>query len=345
MTFISVFSFFIFLTITVAYSCKFKGKFDYIVFTLFVEIALILISTYRSENINDYANYAEAFLMGGSNHNEPGFEFLTKIIRANTDSFLFFLFLIASIAVTLNIIAISKFSNLIPLSLLIYVANNYILHDMIQIRCGIACGVFLFAVPFIYKRSFIKYFLIICICILFHYSSIAFLPLYFINSKKIRYKIYVSFIPIAFIACLFGLRIGNLAGLIPIPEFQALWRMYGNSLVNGVDISQINIFNFSILIRVILTIILLLNSSSLITYNKYFIIWVKIYTFSIIAFLICSDIPVIAFRVSELYQCIEFLLLPLIIYTIPRYYKPLRRFAGIAVALCLFYFNSKLIMQ
>ena len=116
---------------------KFKllNRRQFLVVIIFIGIILVIIATFRSPLMRDYSNYATAFMSGeGVGRFEPGFSLLITMIRSHTTSIILFMMVIGLISITLNIAAIVTMSNLVPLSLIFYFANNYILHDLIQIR-------------------------------------------------------------------------------------------------------------------------------------------------------------------------------------------------------------------
>ena len=73
------------------------------------------------------------------------------------------------------------------------------------------------------------------------------------------------------------------------------------------------------------------------------VLWVKMYAISIASLVLLSDVPVMSFRISELYQIVEILLIPTII-LIPSYRK-LGKYIIWIYCCCLFYVNLSSIHQ
>ena len=108
--------------------------------------------------------------------------------------------------------------------------------------------------------------------------------------------------------------ISDLMQYIPIEGLQNLWMMYEHTLGD-----EVNIFNAVQLGRVTICLLLLYFIDRISIYNKYAILLVKIYAISIAALVLFSSVPVIAFRVSELYQVVEVVLIPMAVYAINGY--------------------------
>lgn len=305
------------------------------------EIILVLLATFRSPLMPDYCNYEEAFLFGGYGYErvEPGFKLLIDVVRNQTTSIVFFMFIIAVISISLNIVAIFKMSTSVALSLLFYISNNYLLHDLIQIRCAIAAGIFVLSIQYILNRRPLYYFLLIFIACFFHISSVILFPLYFLKGNNINKTNYLILISLSFILCFIGLKMGALASIIPVPSIQTLWSAYEATQEGANSTMGVNIFNIAFLLRVIVCLAILMKIKEITKYNKYSIIWIKIYCISIASFLLCSDVPVMAFRISELLQSIEFLLFPLIIYITHRKQRIIGKIIAISIAFIFFSLN------
>lgn len=127
---------------------------------------------------------------------EPGFWILLdlnkKIFSGSIQSF----FLIyAFIAITLKFYAYIRLSPYPFLSIILYVGMFFMLHEMNQIRAGLASGIILLA--FIdYKNDYQnKYFIKIILASIFHYSSILFLLFLFLKGNR-SYKAIYAFLPV-----------------------------------------------------------------------------------------------------------------------------------------------------
>lgn len=122
---------------------------------------------------------------------EPGFWLLLII-----NHFFFynnvttFLLLYAFISVSLKIIIFEKLSSSPILTIILYVSTYYILHDMNQIRIGLACAIILWSLQDIVGKKKVSFVIKIGIAVLLHYSSVIALFLYFFNTERINKKLY-----------------------------------------------------------------------------------------------------------------------------------------------------------
>lgn len=298
-------------------------------YILFIGVTLL-----RSDELPDYKGYYDYFLTGKFERAEFGFKFYINTLKYIITSPELLFLSVALLSVGIKWSAIRKLSTYIWGSLLIYLSYFLILHDMIQIRVAVASGLLLWSTKYLYERNAIKFIVTTIIAILFHTSAIVILPLWFINTKTPQKKIYLWMVPIAYIITIMGYAIGYLIAKVPIAQIQELWLMYEYRMANneGVDI---NIFNSLHLMRCFMCTLILFNIDKIAKYCPFAIIWSKIYTISLVAFLLLSDIPVAAFRISELFQIIEILLIPTIL-LIPRYRQLGKYLIIVFAGFCLF---------
>lgn len=271
-----------------------------------------LIAAFRP-NMADRANYLLFWEGLIGDMYEPGFKFIASFLKELNANFYTFLFVSAALSIGLKLVAICRISFLVWGSLLIYLSNIFILHDMIQMRCAIASGLLLLALYYV-RENGLKHFLFISLLALFfHYSAIIILPLWFLNKQKPRKFLFIGLIIGAYLVRT-TFSLGQSVQYLPIEEVQSRWILYANSL----DM-EINIFNALQLSRVFICIVLFLAIDKIYKKNNLAILLCKIYALSIAAFVLFSDFPVLAFRISEFYQVIEIILLPMLVYIFGRY--------------------------
>ena len=277
---------------------------------LFVWLALALIAAFRPEDMADRGSYVAFWQGWGGERFEIGFATIADVLRRFTVNEYCYLFVFAALSIALKIMAICRISPLIWASLLIYTSNFFILHDMIQMRASVASGLLLHAVYYLNNRDSKRFLITFGIAFLFHYSSLIILPLWFLNTKRSYKYFYIGLIALAYV--IGGtLPVASLIQYLPLEGVQNLWTIYESSVGN-----EINIFNATQLGRVAICVFLLLFIERVSVYNKYAILLVKIYAISIAVLVLFSSVPVIAFRVSELYQIVEIVLIPMITYSI-----------------------------
>ncbi len=201
-------------------------------------------------------------------------------------------------------------SNSFFLSVIFYVSSLYFLHEMTQIRIGVATGILLLSLRYVYNRKFFPFILLIIFACFFHYSSILFFPVYFLDRYKIHKNLSLFAIIGAYILATFKVNILQVSGIgFLFPKVE----LYMMRAEKGID-EELSIWNFNVLLSLIFTIVFLLKSHQFIPKNKYFILMLKINIISILSFLIFLPVPVLAARVSQIFNIVQICLYPSIIY-------------------------------
>lgn len=300
---------------------------------------LILIAGFRSENscrdYNEYRRYYEGIkAVGNIYFIEPTFVLITLI----TPRIEWLMLIYASLGVTIKLSGIKRLTEFYFLSLLLYFSSSFIVHEMIQIRVGIATGLLLLCIEPIYNRNFRKFILIVLTAALFHYSALIILPLYFLKANKLNLILYSSIIPISYLLHAFGIHMTSILIMFPnIESIQQKLLIQQQAMSIALNPTPINVFNILQLLKIVFIYVLIWKISILQISNKYIPILLKIYIFSIATFVLFADIPVFAFRISEFMGITEIILIPMIIYIL----KP----KFIAYALCVLFAFGNLYMS
>lgn len=279
-------------------------------------IVLILIAGLRPIGIDgDSLNYVSILHVSLSNANfidkEPSFwiiDDMNKILFGGNEQTFFLIF--AVIGVSLKLLAIKKMSLSPIFSIFTYICLYFILHEMTQIRVGVASAIFLLAIPDIYNRNFKIFLFKTVLAMTFHYSAIMMLPIYFLNPYKMNFKILIFLPLIAIISMLVSVEILTiLTDLLPVlPDFIAdKINIYILLLDNG-KFNNINVLNFYY------GSLLIIYYSMLLHYrhfkSHYDILFIKIFGLMLFLFYFFSSLPVLAFRVSEFFGVILIILIP-----------------------------------
>jgi len=222
-----------------------------------------------------------------------------------------FFLIFASLGIFLKFYAIKKISKFPWLSVAVYVSIYFILHEMTQIRAGVAVGIFLLSIPDILHRRYVSYIAKIVLASLFHYSALIALPLYLLSNSK---KLNILFLLLPLLGFLFAYfdfskeLLYFLATLLP--NFISLKiNGYLNLLTTGVH-TQINIFNLyhsSLYIILCFCFYLYYERKNV---NIEHIFFTKALSVMLFTFYFFSPIPVFAFRLSEFLGTILILYLP-----------------------------------
>lgn len=295
----------------------------YVLYT-FVGFILIFIAGFRSEQGNpDYANYKEMYedARTGDVIVEFSYVFISHIVQFIFDNILFVFLVYAIIGVSLKLTAIKQLTDLWFLSLIIYFSNFFILHEVIQIRVGVASGFLLLCIKPIYDRNLKRFLVLVLLAVFFHVSSLIILPLWFLGKFKNKINLFVIGIIIPISYCVYFMNV-TILNFIPIPYVQEKLDVYAQLQELGTAdfLTEINVFNYVFLARILFFYFLLYKSELLMSHNKYTVLLLNIYAISLFMYPALAMMPVLAGRISELLGVVEIILLPLIYYTIrPRY--------------------------
>jgi hypothetical protein len=289
-----------------------KQAFSYISISIF----LILIAGLRpiglDKDSNNYAYYIQLVTKPNFLDKEPAFwliKWLNNIFFHGSIQSFFFIF--AAIGVSIKIFAIEKLARIPWLSIIGYLSIFFILHEMTQIRVGIAAGIFLLAIPDIYNKDFKKFLIKTIFASFFHYSAIIMIPIYFINSKNISIK----YIILPIVGMLFAYL--NLSKML----LKILVYILPNILSTKINIylsllelgknAKINVINFyysSLLIILLVDYYILYKKK--IAKSKYDFLFIKILSIMLFSFYFLSFVPTFSFRISEFLGIITIILLP-----------------------------------
>lgn len=314
---ITIISLYILLIVIILF--PFSEKKENILYSLF-GITLFCIAAFRNgDNVRDYSVYKtmyEQVYLGDNITIEITFYWISKLCYTLFHNQIIFLFIIyAFIGVLLKLIAIRQLTSLFFLSLIIYLCNFFILHEMTQMRVGVAAGCLLLSIKPIKDRNWKQFLILSCIGFLFHYSALIILPLWFLSNKYCS-KWMLFLIPTAYIIYFTKYNLMELIyPFIPIKNIQSKIEGYQELQIIGDSVwNEINVFNMVFVGKIIIFYFLLFNRKAIQKHNKYFPIMMKIFCISLFIFPTFATIPVIAFRISELYGIIEIILIPLLVY-------------------------------
>lgn len=182
-------------------------SFDRIILYGVLAIAMILIAGLREVGSTPdtdvycdmyYGKYSKVL----ESVTEPSFTFISNILNSFSLSVTSLFLTYAIISTVIHLSFFWKFSKFPFLTLTIYISYYYMMHDMVQIRAGVAAGLFLWAIYY-YAESKKKIALIfILIGILFHYSATAGLVIFLFSQKLPKWQriLLYAIIPVGFVA-------------------------------------------------------------------------------------------------------------------------------------------------
>ena len=262
----------------------------------------------------DYDNYMtmvvdKTEMVGGAN--EVAFKCIVKIndIFFNSN-FQTFLVIFAIIGVSLKIYALFRFSKIPLLSYFLYVFSYFILHEYVQIRAGVATGIFLLAIIDLANGDLKKYFIKSFIAIMFHWSSVILVPLYFVvRHLKVQIFYFLPFIGVIFYFNGLNLHafLGDLLGPVEI--------LFNYYQTHAGHVEEVNAFNFITISQVGIFLVCAILLSRKKEVDAFDFTMFKIFSISLFLFFMLSSfgLPVIAFRVSEYLNVVLLLLIPAVV--------------------------------
>ncbi|WP_449557207.1 EpsG family protein [Huaxiibacter chinensis] len=284
-----------------------------------ISMILFLIAAFRPIGIdNDSLTYESeivAFYSGNSQIKEPVFMFFSFISESLFNESVRSVFLLyALFAVFLKAYAITKYAKNILLSFFIYAGMFFILHDMTQIRVGLASGFFLLAIPDLIEGNRKKYILKILAACLCHLSAVILLPLLVLSSKKINLKL-VFLCPLIMLGVI--LVVGDMNPIL-ISLFKYLPEPLSTKAISyiiGVEqfgrFDEVNTFSKFTLSAFAFFIVYLYGcSKSSITADD--VIFLKLFSIMLTVFYLFSSVPVLASRSFELFAVSFIFSLPVI---------------------------------
>lgn len=290
--------FFIFMCIRcITFPVKKMSKFEWIVYT----IVLIIIVAFRPESMPDYINYIRSFY-GHNERLEPIFQILYYTIQSITQDYKIFFYIIAILTISIKIFAIKKMSVFPALSILTWMSYMLFLQDMIAIRAALAAGLGLVSIYYKCNNQNNIMYISLIFAVLCHYSAVVLWIIPFISLKKWNREYYLILLGVSAFLALINFTISNFGLNTGIESLDITLDMYE-------DAESTNPFKPQQLMRVFICVITWINLNHCQT-NKYFLTFVKTYTFGCIVFFLFSGIAGFAIRLSEILCVSEIFIIP-----------------------------------
>lgn len=310
-----------------------------------ITMALVLVAGFRPEEFDhDRSSYVKLFISGDFDITmEFTIVFIASLVKSLSADVIFLFIIYALLALTVEVKAITKLTDLVFLSLLIYMSNYYLLHGMNQIRAGVAAGFFLYALSYLGMGDRKKYLLYVLCASCFHYTAtVLFLLVFFSNKpfKRWQYLFFASIVPACYLLYFFKV---NVFLVLPISYIEEKIEMYRELQDEG-KWNEINVFNMVFLMKIFITYFLLWKNRLIAQYNDYVVILLKIQILSLGTFILFYDLPVLSFRLSELLGVVEVILYPLIFYTVKPAFVSRVLVVSLALAfLCIGVFYNQIV--
>jgi hypothetical protein len=240
----------------------------------------------------------------------PSF-YKTYVSQTNYALMVFFTY--ALIALSLKVFSVGKLTNLFFLTLLVYFSNYFLLHEMTQIRVGVASAIFLFSIPYLVNKKYVSYVGMVMLAMLFHYSALLyFIPLFF-SPFHFKQKIYflalgvilvLTFVPTDFILPLLKINMGDV-------------QVKSNNYIEYAELGvteEVNKLNVNFLISYAITVVFTFFINTIQSKNNYAYLLIKLQILGLFLFQIFSPIPGFAFRSSELFMVTQIISIPFFVH-------------------------------
>jgi hypothetical protein len=291
---------------------KFKLTKSYDLSFWFCGFVLFFMTAFKAEGVdNDYLTYLNAITENWGVR-EPAFAFISyfsyELIGSTRLVFIVFSFLI----VFLLFYGLKKIAHYFYLSLLVYYSFYFSVYGFNAIRAGVGIGFLFFALRYwVQNRSGMVLFFL-TMASLFHFSFFIFFPLYLVvkdDTKNV--KIFISLVPIGYLAYFIKIDVFSLLMYIPFSQIQEMIFLYNEF---GKDVlPNANVFGLLLVIRLFIFIFLIFYRESLAKKFEGFYLYFKLYSLGLFFFVFFSGFKSGAFRTAELFWVTECLLLPMLI--------------------------------
>ena len=293
-------------------------KIGYIV----LAVALVAMAALKPIGVDkDALNYLHYYYSGSPDF-ELEFTFLLIMDVAgkvfNTPQFMFIAYAFLSIPIKMAVLP--KLTDLWFVSVLVWMSNYFILHDLTQIRAAAAVGVFLYSLVYLQRGERLKYMMTIVVACCFHMTAMVFFPLVFLRNRPLG-RLWTRGLYLApFIGYVMAALKLDFITLLPIPYVQERVEIYEEMRdLAQMGMDEVNIFNAVYLVKLLVYYLLMWKSSIITEHMPNFPLMIKIFALSLMSFTVFSFLPVIAFRTSEMFGIVEILLIPSLAYAV----KPL----------------------
>ena len=138
---------------------------------------------YRSR-FGTFAGFSSLSEALSFNPTEPLITLVMYISAVIFDTSQGFLLLTSILTLVPIVMAFSKYSIDFAYAVVLLFATGQIYSMFNGVAQYLAAAIYLFAIPYIYKRQFWKYLLVVAICCMFHMASIILIPVYFIALNR-----------------------------------------------------------------------------------------------------------------------------------------------------------------
>lgn len=265
---------------------------------------LLIVSGFIAPGISqDYNNYLNGYYLSDPSLLPEPFSKLIFKIPANLNlpiSLSFFVF--ALVSMFLKKKAVQALGISFSVFCLMYFSKLFLLHDLTQVRAGVAVACCLMALYYYERENNKKTIFYIVIGFLFHYSAIMFTAVFLLGRDKPNVLRWLLFVCISLLFTVINLK--NV--LFTVFHFFHAPKNYLVYL-DASSVMQVN--PFSLLSLINLFVFFAISFSNGIFSDRISCIAYKLYGLSLISFYMFINFPVLSFRISEFFLVFQVILL------------------------------------
>lgn len=235
---------------------------------------------------------------------ESGYKFLTRFVGVFTDSTVVFFCVCAGIFAICLWIFINKNSKNKFMSIMLYFTVQGFSFQLSGVRQSLAMGFVLISFEYMKQRKFLKFLFWVILGSLFHKSTLAIIPMYFLAYLKMNFKNFFMYVIGCIFAIIYGTKIINL-----MYSFADFDRYIGEAGADGGAF-------YIVLMYLITIVVAYIYQSPFLKANENNIMFLNI-TFVSFVIYILRYFMVLVERISYYYQFAFIILLPNVIESIP----------------------------
>lgn len=311
---------FIFTTLFIAATSSFflnkeKSKFIYITFV----ILMSLFASLRYETGYDWSYYESMFeksnwaYIWGNLNVEPFYVLYSMLIKELGGSFFALTFSFSIVAFSLKAIFIYK-KSLFPVVSLFLFLPLFFRYDMGMMRQGVAIAILIWASQFVQNKKPLNFFALVVLSSLFHFSSLLFIPVYFISNRKFSILIILMVLISALIIDIL-IRTDILPYLFSFTFEHVQFKFNAYFNPNNPLSIQIQSLYWRFFIYGLGTYVVFVKNDSELRY------YMNIYLIGILYFIVFASVSTLSERGSLYFKIFEILIIPKIISFILEKYK------------------------
>lgn len=280
---------------------------------LFFSCILFLFSFIRWETGTDWDPYYQFFeycnLIGESEF-EWGFTLLNQGVKFLLNSYTFLLFICAIFLFAFQSAAISRLSWFPLISLLFMWSSEFA--GVFFVRQSIATAILLYSVIAIRDKRFIRFLLLVGLAMLFHRTSVIFLPAYWFYHRsfttgQLLFGILISCVCSYFTALIFN-SIGGMVGGVVKSKIDAYMDMQGENFGTQISATQIIVKGFISKIFLFLVFVFFITGS----YKRECRGYLNLYALGIMLYFATAAVSTAFARLSIPYNSMQFVLFPFV---------------------------------